>query len=446
MPLIAVKGRSERGSRTQSDKSLRGQLIRSFIGVGAMKLLSLPIGLLTSIILARTLGPESFGKYTFVMASVPLLALPIVAGVPPLLTRQVAVYSHASHWSLYRGIVRVAHYWVIGFSIVVLGLFILGGPITGLLSLEGKWGLLSIGIFLIPFIGLNAVRKGTIKGLGLPAYAELPTQLIQPVIILAAFSFMTIFDVLTTISAVWTQIFAGAITFLTASLIFIRVRPKNIVEYRPVYETKIWATMLLPFTLITLVSTFNTRLGIVFLGIIGTDESVAAMRVAERGAQFVAISLHLVNMVISPHIVKNYRDGDTSKLQQLSRQAARGAFIIALPIGISLILFGKKLISVTFGEEYAIISYTPLIILAFSHLLNVFFGSVGQFLSMSGHERDTLFGQIGSLIISIAAFIILIPLYGALGAAIGLGIGIVTWNIIMGILVFKRLKIWPTAI
>lgn len=96
MPLIAVKGRSERGSGTQSDKSLRGQLIRSFIGVGAMKLLSLPIGLLTSIIPARTLGPESFGKYTFVMASVPLVALPIVAEVPPLLTRQVAVYSNAS--------------------------------------------------------------------------------------------------------------------------------------------------------------------------------------------------------------------------------------------------------------------------------------------------------------------------------------------------------------
>ena len=415
------------------------------MGVGAMRLVAIPIGLLTSIILARTLGPESFGQYAFVMALLPLLSLPVAGGVPQVLTREVAGYSYAGQWSLYRGVVRGAHIWVLSISLMVVAVYFAGGPLAGWIPSEGRWALLGIIILMVPFNGLNAVRNGTIKGLGFPGQAEMPSQLLQPFIILAAYCALAGIGGLTPKTAVWAQVFGGALTFVFATVLFYKIRPKTSLSHPPVYETKKWAVALFPFTLIVLVNTFNTQVGIVLLGFLGTDEAVAAMRVGERGAQFVALSLGLVNAVISPHIVNAYRDGDLKKLQQLSRQSARGAFIIALPIGLILILAGKPLIGLAFGEEFTAISYLPLIILVAGQLVNVFFGSVGQFLSMSGHEKDTLKGQVLALVVNVTACAILIPLYGAVGAAAGVSIGIITWNSMLGILVFKRLRIRPTA-
>jgi O-antigen/teichoic acid export membrane protein len=425
--------------------SLRKQLIKSFLGIGAMKLFALPIGLLTSIILARMLGPSAFGQYAFVMGLLPLLALPIAGGIPQLLTREIAGYVHESQWAYYRGIVRSAHYWIIGFSILTLVLYAFLNPILGILPSSGKWELLNVGILLLPLLGLNAARNGVIKGLGFPAYAEMPTQLIQPFIVLIAYSFLALSGLLTSKSALWFQFFCGALTFLFATALFLKVKPKEAIHYQPIYESKKWACALLPFTLIALLSTFNIQIGIVLLGLMGTDEGVAALRVGERGAQFVVISLGLVNMIISPYIVKSSREGNMLQLQQLSRQSARGAFAIALIISSILILYGKQLIELAFGVEYALIAYVPLVILVSGQLLNVFFGSVGQLLSMSGYERDTLLGQGMALLVNIIACIALIPLYGPIGAAIGSVLGITTWNILLASLVYKRLGIRPTA-
>lgn len=120
--------------------------------------------------------------------------------------------------------------------------------------------------------------------------------------------------------------------------------------------------------------------------------------------------------------------------------------MIALPIGLVLVYFGKPLIRLAFGEEFTIVSFVPLVLLVGGQLVNVFFGSVGQLLSMSGHEKDTLTGQIVALVVNVIACATLIPFYGVVGAALGVSISIIFWNIILGVLVFKKLKIWPTTI
>lgn len=433
-------------SADKEEWSLRRQLIKSFIAVGVMRLISLPVGLLTSIILARILGPKAFGQYAFVMALLPLLALPVAGGVPQLLTREVAKYSHTGQWPLYRGVIRSANLWVIFISLMVLAIYLIGRTFAGWPPNEGKWSLIGIIILMVPINGLNAVRNGAIKGLGFPAYSELPTLLIQPLILLAAYTTLAVLECLTLRVALWTQVFAGAAIFIIATILFLRIRPDAFLAHQPIYEAKKWVFSLYPFTLIVLAATLNTQVGIVLLGLLGTDEAVAAMQVGERGAYLVALALFIVNMVISPHIVKTYRDGDKYKLQKLSRQSARGAFFIALPIGLILIFFGKSLIFFSFGEEYVSISYFPLVILVVAQLFNVFFGSVGQFLSMTGHEKDTLKGQFFALFANFATCAIFIPFYGVMGAAIGVSTGIIVWNVLLSILVFKRLKIRPSLI
>ncbi|WP_018995113.1 polysaccharide biosynthesis C-terminal domain-containing protein [Thioalkalivibrio sp. ALJ2] len=88
----------------------------------------------------------------------------------------------------------------------------------------------------------------------------------------------------------------------------------------------------------------------------------------------------------------------------------------------------------------------PLAILAFGQLVNVAFGSVGMFLTMSGYERETLMGHLVALAVNAATAVALIPLLGVIGAAIAVTIGLLTWNVVLAVKFVQRLQLRPTAL
>lgn len=90
-------------------EGLQARLVRGALGVGGLKLLYLPLTLITSIVLARGLGPAGYGQYSFVMAAISILALPVGAGLGQLVTREVARYHHSEEWGLFRGLLQRAH-------------------------------------------------------------------------------------------------------------------------------------------------------------------------------------------------------------------------------------------------------------------------------------------------------------------------------------------------
>jgi O-antigen/teichoic acid export membrane protein len=111
-----------------------------------------------------------------------------------------------------------------------------------------------------------------------------------------------------------------------------------------------------------------------------------------------------------------------------------------------LILGGESLIKLAFGADYAAISYWPVVIIAVGQLFNVFFGSVGYLLSMSGYEKDTLKAQLLAVIINVATSVILVPRFGAVGGALSVAMSLIIWNIMSAVLVKKRLAITPSAL
>ncbi|PPR52440.1 MAG: hypothetical protein CFH12_00981, partial [Alphaproteobacteria bacterium MarineAlpha5_Bin2] len=78
----------------------QSELRKNFLSVGGMRLAGIPLSLATSVLLARLLGPEGFGYYSFAMALVPLLAIPVSSGLQQLATRQVVSYRLAEQFSL----------------------------------------------------------------------------------------------------------------------------------------------------------------------------------------------------------------------------------------------------------------------------------------------------------------------------------------------------------
>jgi O-antigen/teichoic acid export membrane protein len=423
---------------------LRQQLINSFMGVGAMRLLSIPVSLASSIILARVLGPTQFGQYAFVLALIPLLALPASGGTSVLLTREVARYTHANSWGRYRGLLRFSHAWVVTYSLLLIVItYIVASSLEA--PVDNKWALLPIAALMVPFLGLGAIMNGTLKGLGFPASAEAPTQIIQPGMFLAFVSLVALYGQLTPRLALGGQVVAAAIALLAAAVLYRTLRPEAKLEQSAVYSSSEWTKSLVPITMNVLVRTLNAQVGILMLGLMASDAAVAALRIADRGAQLVVLSLTIVNIVIGPHIVSCRADGEQEKLQRLARQSARYAFVLAAPITLVFVLFGQPILGFVFGDQYAVSSYLPLVILAAGQLISVFFGSVGYLLTMSGREMDTLHGQVIALGVTVVACAALIPFYDAVGAAIGVSTGLLAWNIILARRVFRQLGIRSTA-
>lgn len=426
--------------------SLRAQLVRGVLGVGGLKLLSLPLTLAASILLARGLGPDGYGQYVFVMAVIAMLALPVGPGLGELVTREVARYQHGEEWSLFRGLLRRAHQWVALGSVLMIGAIAIVASINAVWSLDDLWTLLFIASLMLPLLGLNALRSSTLRGLRHVFQAQLPELLARPGFHLLCVAMLLAVGVLNAATALGSQIVATALAFFLGAWILRRYRPQPVKEARPDYRHGEWMRAMLPFTLLAAVGTLNGQIGILALGWLGTDENVAALQVAQNGAMLVLLSLTIVNMVIGPHIARAHREGDKMRLQQLSRQSARAALAVALPIALPLFFFGGPIINLVFGEDYAAMATWPLAILVVGQLVNVAFGSVGMFLTMSGYERDTLNGQVIALVVNGVAAVVLIPFLDVVGAALAVSIGLLTWNAVLAIKFVQRLKLRPTAL
>lgn len=424
---------------------LKAQLVRGALGVGGLKLLSLPLTLAASILLARGLGPDGYGQYSFVMAVIAMLALPVGTGLGQLITREVALYQHGREWSLFRGLLRCAHHWVVFGSLLIISVMAVVATINSSWNVGDRWVLLFIASLMLPLLGLSALRSSVLRGLNFVFQAQFPDLVVRPFFHLLFAWCLLSFGVLNTSTALGSQIGATAAGFLIGSLILAKYKPQNLRTVTPSYQHAKWAKAVLPFSLLAAIGTFNGQLGILALGWLGTDEEVAALRVAQSGSMLVALSLAIVNMVIGPYITRAYKDGDNDRLQKLYRKSACAALAVSFPIALPLIFFGGPIIHVVYGQAYGDMATWPLAILALGQLVNVAFGSVGLLLTMSGHERDTLNGQITALTVNILAAIILIPILGGVGAALSVALGLLTFNAILACKVVQRLDIGVTV-
>lgn len=427
-------------------QGLRAQLVRGVLGVGGLKLLSLPLTLSASILLARGLGPEGYGQYVFVLSLVTILALPVGPGIGQLITREVAKYQHGAEWGLFRGLLHRANFWVLLGGLAYVVVVILLAIRYAQWQTEDRWSLMALAVFLVPLLGFNAIRGSALRGLRHVILAQLPDLVLRPAVHLTIASILLLAGVLSPLTALGGQLAATGAAFLVGSLFLIRRVPKQVSITTPEYRDSLWGKAIVPFTLLAAVGSLNTQIGILFLGWLGSPEQVAVMQIGMSGSSLVVFFLALINMVISPHIIRAQKDGDIERLKKLSRYSSRIALIAALPLGLPLIFYGAPIIQFFYGNDYVESAILPLAILTAAQIFNVACGSVGQFLTMSGFEKDTLAGQISALLVNVILLIILIPEYGAIGAATAVAAGLVIWNLVLVVLFRKRLGFMPTVL
>jgi len=129
------------------------------------------------------------------------------------------------------------------------------------------------------------------------------------------------------------------------------------------------------------------------------------------------------------------------KLEQILRTTAT---ISALPTFFALALFifaAEPMLRIIYGEYYATGAYL-LTKLSLGQLFNVWCGSCGYVLMMTGHQIVMMKISILCGVISVALAFYLVPGFGGLGAAASISVALVVQNLLMLFAVVRYLGIW----
>ncbi|WP_024605749.1 MULTISPECIES: flippase [unclassified Pseudoalteromonas] len=416
-------------------------LYRKFMGTAALMVISRGLVMVSGIIFARYLGPEQYGLYSFALAIIAIATLPVVAGLPTLLTREVANYHLEKKWDLLNGVMKWSRFYVLGFSLIIATIMCLA-LYFGFFDITLS-NLLWCAVLLVPARGMLTQQGAILNGFRQPIKAQLPTQLLVPLITLILVILLFFWSVdLTGSKLITISVLASIIAFFVSGLLLNRVIESNTKISRTKYNIKNWHSSLLPFTIMSFISTLNTELASILLGWLVDNESVAYFKVAMQAVGLIALGAYSINAVIMPNVARLYKKEDLEGTQALLTKSVRLSALISLPMIFFLIIFGEFTIELLFGKEY-LQAYPILVILCLGQLFNVSTGSVGLVLNMTDNEKSALKSLYVTLILNLVLLAVLVPLYGGVGAAIAVSLSLVCWNVLMAVDVWRLTGLKP---
>lgn len=428
-----------------SDKS---KLVRGGIGALAVQVISTALGLISSIVLTRALGLEQFGIYTYTFALVALLAVPAQFGMTTLVIRETAKAEVNKAWGLMKGL------WVwtnltslvLSFLIIIICIYYISYTSNSSGLLEEKIYLLAL--VSIPFIALSNLRGAALQGLRKIIKGQLPESIIRPffMILLVVSAWYYSGAELQAFDAVLYNVISTVIAFLIGAGLLLKEKPKEIDHLQTSeYKQKEWFKSIIPLSLLDGVLIINSQTDILMLGMFGNEIEVGLYRIAFQGAALTTLGLTAVASMVMPYMAHYHAQNKIDKLAYLSVMSARASMLFAFPALLLFVFFGKEILVFFFGENF-VDSYVILLILTCSQFINAFFGASGRLLNMAGLEKLTFKTMALAAVVNIILNAILIPLYGAFGAAVATAASIVVRNIMLWVIVYKYFGVDSTAL
>jgi O-antigen/teichoic acid export membrane protein len=158
------------------------------------------------------------------------------------------------------------------------------------------------------------------------------------------------------------------------------------------------------------------------VALLGTPAQAAVYGLALR----LAVSLDLPKSVeayrLSPHIAHAHANGEPSMLEQTLKRSARWTTVTTVAGYLTVIAVGSHGLEILFGEQY--VSAMPVfIVLGIGRIVSAASGLAGVTLLMTRHSRALMTVSVRSTIVTAAGALLLIPTFGAIGAAFAASAG-----------------------
>jgi O-antigen/teichoic acid export membrane protein len=376
----------------------------------------LALQLAAAILLARWLGPEDFGTFSFALAMVALLTIPAQLGFPGLLLRMVPIHLARSELGTLRGLAARSVQLVTLASVVIAAAWLLTlGPIGVRLG-DMPSGPLTLAAGLIPLVALIVLAQNALVGLGRPVLGQVPGQLVRPGAFLLALFLIQAAGRITVESAILANVGASGLALAGAGWLWLRTRPPGAASPPVEGSTAGWLRDATPFLLLAGAQVIAVRTDLLMLGLLMDPEDVGKYRVAVQIADGLGMILVAFSAVIAPHLARLHATGDLRAVQRILVGSHRLGLLVLLPVSLALALGAVPLLGLIFGPEYSSAAHT-MRILVLGRAAYAAIGFSGLALSMFGLASLASAATMVMAGANVGLNLLLIPPFGMTGAA-----------------------------
>ncbi|HET6529747.1 MAG TPA: polysaccharide biosynthesis C-terminal domain-containing protein [Actinoplanes sp.] len=167
----------------------------------------------------------------------------------------------------------------------------------------------------------------------------------------------------------------------------------------------------------------------------------AVYAVAGRFVVLIQFANQGISQSVQPRLAEALSTGDRATANHLYQTATGWLVLVTWPINLLVILFAPVYLGL-FGDAY--VSGVPVVVvLASAMLVATGCGMVDMVLAMAGRTSWNLINVLIALAVTIGLDLLLIPAYGALGAALGLAGALVVNNLLPLIQVGRAARLHP---
>jgi O-antigen/teichoic acid export membrane protein len=408
-------------------------------------------------IAVRMLGTSQYGLYRQVFQVLMILTTIASGGFPPAAVRFIAQARATGNHGGVRGAaaVTLASTFVVSI-IIAVGVLVWTDPLAGAFvessqQMEYFSFLLRVGVAYVPlYAGMQVLRFCTqaYKTMG---PGVMTGNVIQPLARLL-FTVIALVAGFAVTGAVLALVVSAAIGMLAGVFFFKRLLTKEEESAPPSLAVKPILRFAFPQAGVALFSTQSLGLGILLVGIYGSNRDVGLYGVAQALQLAGGLFLTSIVGIFAPVVVGIYERRDIARLQSLYQTINRWVATFSVPVFIALIMQPEFFTRLLGGQD-AIGAASLVPILAIGNLFFVTTGPSAQLLSMTGRPGINLINSICSVSLYVGLGVLFAPRYGLVGVAVidafvTAAINIVRaveGKIIVGVQPFGRTFIKPVA-
>jgi O-antigen/teichoic acid export membrane protein len=411
-------------------KHLRGSTLLLF-GRG----IAMAANFVVQVLIVRYLSKSDYGAFAYALSLISLGSSLAVFGFEKTVTRFIPMYQERGEYHKVFGsiVMMVSTVFSLGFFLVLLVFGLRGWIAESFVSDPLALQLLLLLIFLTPIQALDSLLVGMLAIFSKPTAIFFRRYVLGPSLRLLVVLLVIVFQ---------KDIYFLSMGFIAAGAVGIIIyygilmhdlRKQEAWKHFNIQNMKFPVKELLGFSIPLFTSSFvfmaRTHLVVVLLEYFRSTLDVAAYRAVQPVADLNTTVVQSFALLFMPTMARMYARKDQEGIDSLYWQSAVWITVISFPIFLLTFSLSQPLTVLLFGERYAQ-SGSIMAVLAAGYYFNAALGFNADTLRIYGRLRYTVMIDFISLLIGLGLNIILIPRYGAVGAAIGTCGTLVLYNIL----------------
>lgn len=452
-PVQAVSALPQADTTT---KQIRGS---SLLLAGRM--LSMAINFAVQILIVRYLSKSDYGAFAYGLSIVALGASFATFGLDRAITRFVSIYDEQRAYDKMFGtiVMVVGTVVALGLTTVLLAYGLQGFVAGSLIHDQRAVSLLLILIILSPIQALDTLLLGMFAVFSRPRAIFFRKNVLAPGLRLAVVLVLVLGHTGVFFLVTGYVVSAGVGVAIYTVVLYRALRDLGLYRHFSFGTIAFPAREVFGFTIPVLTSdlvyTVMNSSDAILLGHFGSASDVAAFRVIQPAAQLNQLVMSSFTLLFTPLAARLFARNDRGGINKLYWQTAVWMAILSFPVFTLTFSLANPITVALYGGRYEA-SATYLALLSFAYYFNAAVGFNGLTLKVFGRLRYIVVINVLAAAVNIGINLLLIPRYGALGAAIGTSSTLVAHNLLKqaglrlgtGISLFQRasVKVYLTIV